>query len=323
MTARKRNPRTRTERSLLFVPATRWPMIVKAAVSAADVVCIDLEDSVPADEKAASRANVVRAFTELDFGARVRMMRINGLETSFAYRDLIEVVEAVGDRMELVMVPKVGSPTDVLFVATLLSQIEAHTGHKREIGIEAQIETAAGFVWLREIAQASPRLEGLIFGSGDYAASMRMPATGIGTRDANDELYPGHRWHAVMHGIVAAARANNLRCMDGPYSAYQDAEGFEKACRVARTMGFDGKQCIHPAQLATANEVFSPTPAEAVHARRVIDAYRVATAGGHGAASLDGTMIDEASVRMAEVVLQQVQMTSPNIVRVNPEQSDD
>jgi citrate lyase subunit beta/citryl-CoA lyase len=307
---------------MLFVPATRWPMIVKAAASAADVVCIDLEDSVPVDEKPASRANVVRAFTELDFGARLRMMRINGLDTPFAYRDLIEVVEAVGDRMELVMLPKASASADVQFVATLLAQIEAHRGFARQIGIEAQIETASGFVWLREIAQASPRLEALIFGAGDYAASMHMPATGIGTRDANDDLYPGHRWHAVMHGIVAAARANKLRCVDGPYSAYADAEGFEQACHVARAMGFDGKQCIHPSQLATANDVFSPTPAEAEHARRVIDAYRVGAAGGHGAVSLDGKMIDEASVRMAEVVLQQVESTSPNIVRINVEHTD-
>lgn len=300
-------PMTRAERSMLFVPAARWPMIVKAAASQADAVCIDLEDSVPAGEKEASRANIVRAFRELDFGQRVRMFRINAISTSFAYRDVIEVVEAVGDRLDLVMVPKVESPADVAFVATLLSQIESHRGFVRQIGIEAQIETAAGGVWVREIAQASSRLEALIFGAGDYAASMRMPATGIGTFDANDELYPGHRWHAVMHAIVGAARATGLRCIDGPYSDFSDLAGFERACRIARSLGFDGKQCIHPTQLATVNTVFAPTEAEVAHARRVVEAYDAAASSGRGAVSLDGKMIDEANVRMARVILNQIE----------------
>jgi len=294
---------------MLFVPAARWQMIEKAAASQADAVCIDLEDSVPVGEKEASRANVVRAFNELDFGRRARMFRINAISTSFAYRDVIDVVEAVGDRLDLVMLPKVESPADVAFVATLLTQIEAHRGFERAIGIEAQIETAAGGVWVREIAQASPRLEALIFGAGDYAASMRMPATGIGTFDENDELYPGHRWHAVMHAIVGAARANGLRCIDGPYSDFRDLAGFERACRIARSLGFDGKQCIHPTQLAVVNGVFAPTDAEVAHARRVVEAYDTAAAIGRGAVSLDGKMIDEANVRMARVVLNQIEAT--------------
>jgi malyl-CoA/(S)-citramalyl-CoA lyase len=290
---------------MLFVPATQWPMIEKAAASAADSVCIDLEDSVPADAKEASRANVVRAFTELDFGSRSRMFRMNAVDTSFAYRDLIDVVEAVGDRIDLVMLPKASSAADVVFVDTLLGQIEAHRRFVRPIGIEAQIESASGFTWIREIACASSRLEALIFGAGDYAASMHMPATGIGTFDASDELYPGHRWHAVMHAIVAAARTNHLRCMDGPYSSYKDVGGFERACRIARAMGFDGKQCIHPTQLAPVNDIFSPTNDEVTHAQRVVDAYDAGVASGRGAVSLDGRMIDEANLRMARVVLSQ------------------
>jgi citrate lyase beta subunit len=290
---------------MLFVPAAKWPMIPKASATPADGVCIDLEDSVPAAEKESARANAIRAFTELDFGRRTRMMRMNGLDTPFAYRDLVDVIEAAGDRIDLVMVPKVGSPADVAFVATLLTQIEAHRGFTRPIGIAAQIESAAGFLYAREIAAASPRLALLIFGAGDYSASMHMPASGIGTEDANDALYPGHRWHAVMHAIVAAARANGFACLDGPYSDYGDAAGFERACRIARTMGFDGKQCIHPAQLAIANAVFSPTKDEVAHARRVVDAYDAAAANGRGAVSLDGKMIDEASVRMARMVLDQ------------------
>jgi citrate lyase beta subunit len=286
-------------RTMLFVPAARWPMIEKAAQSAADAVCLDLEDSVPPDEKAAGRANCVRAFRELDFGRRIRMFRINGLDTSFAYRDLIDVVEPAGDRIDLVMLPKAGRPRDVHFVDTLLTQMGA-----ARVGIEAQIETASGFLYAREIAESSPRLAALIFGPGDYSASMQMPSASIGETDAHDEIYPGHRWHAVMHTIVAAARANGLRAMDGPYAAFKDAAGFERSCRIARAMGFDGKQCIHPSQLAAANAIFSPTAEEIAHAERIVGAYEAAVAAGRGAVNLDGRMIDAANIRMAQVVLE-------------------
>ena len=290
---------TRLTRSMLFVPAVRWPMIEKAAVSAADAVCLDLEDSVPYDQKAAGRADVIRAFNELDFGGRVRIFRMNGLDTPFAYRDLVDVVEASGDRIDLVMLPKAGRPRDVEFVETLLRQIGA-----AHIGIEAQIETASGFLYAREIAQSSPRLEALIFGPGDYSASMQMPSSSIGELDAHDELYPGHRWHAVMHTIVAAARANGLRAMDGPFAAFKEAAAFERSARIARVMGFDGKQCIHPTQLEAANHLFSPTAEEASHAERVVQAYELAVANGRGAVNLDGRMIDAANIRMARMVLE-------------------
>ena len=232
---------TRLTRSMLFVPAGRPAMIEKAAASAADAVCVDLEDSVPVEQKAEARRNAIRAFRELDFGPRVRILRINALDTPFAWRDLTEVVEAAGDRIDLVMLPKAGRPRDVEFVETLLSQIGA-----AQIGIEAQIETASGFLYAREIAQSSPRLEALIFGPGDYSASMRMPASSIGEFDQHDATYPGHRWHAVMHTIVAAARANGLRAMDGPFAAFKDAAGLDRSAAIARSLGFDGKQCIHP-----------------------------------------------------------------------------
>ena len=293
----------RLSRTTLFVPASRPDMIPKAAASAADAVCIDLEDAVAPGEKAASRAHVVHALLTLDFGSRTRILRINAVDTPHAYRDLVEVVEAAGDRIDLVMVPKVTGARDVEFVHTLLSQIEAHCGLTAPVGIEAQIESASGFVYLREIATASPRLEALILGVGDYAASMKMPSSGIGEMDAHDEVYPGHRWHAVMHGIVAAARAHGLRCMDGPYSAYKDTAGFERSCRIARAMGFDGKQCIHPGQLATVNTVFSPTDAEIAAAAALVEAFDAAVAAGQGAATHDGRMIDAASLRMAQVIL--------------------
>lgn len=304
MTSDPNSPNSRLARSLLFVPASKPAMIQKAAASAADLVCIDLEDAVAPDEKVASRDSVVRALKDLNFGRRTRIVRINGLDTHFAYRDLVDVVEAVGDRIDLIMVPKVGSARDLQFVDTMLTQIEANVGLTRRIGIEAQIETASGFLNCREIATASPRLEGLVFGAGDYAASMRMPSTAIGEFDEHDALYPGHRWHAVMHTIVATARTYGLRCMDGPYAGYNDQAGLERACRIARAMGFDGKECIHPKQLTTVNEAFSPTPDEIAKAEAILNAYETAIAKGQGAATHDGRMIDAANVRMAETILE-------------------
>ena len=288
---------------MLYVPASRPEMIEKAARSAADAVCIDLEDAVAPAEKEASRAHVIRALTTLDFGARTRLVRINALDTRYAYRDLVDVVEAAGRSIDLIMLPKARNSDDVKFVDTLLGQIEATIGIGHRIGIEAQIETAGGFVWLREIAASSPRLESLIFGSGDYAASLRMPLASIGEADESDAAYPGHRWHAVMHGIVAAARANGLRAIDGPYADFTDAAGFERASRIARALGFDGKQCIHPSQVAAVNTIFSPLPTEIAWARQVVSAYQQAADQGRGAFAVDGRMIDAANLRLATTTL--------------------
>lgn len=290
-------------RSMLFVPASRPAMIAKAAASAADAVCLDLEDSVLPDEKVPSRANVVRALRELDFGPRVRMMRINSLDSEYADRDLMDVLESAADLVDVVMIPKVGSAADVAFVDDVLARIEDARGLTQRIGVEAQIESAAGFLYVREIASASSRLEGLVFGPGDFAASMQMPATAIGELDAHDAAYPGHRYHAVMLTIVAAARANGLRCMDGPYAGYTDTAGLVRACQIAVALGFDGKQCIHPGQLATVNAAFSPTEEEVARASALVTAYESAIAEGRGAASYQGRMIDAASLRMAQVIL--------------------
>ena len=294
----------RLVRSMLFVPASRPDMMPKAAASAADAVCLDLEDAVVPAEKAAARAHAVHALRALDFGARTRILRINAVDTPYAYRDLVEVIEGAGDRVDLVMLPKAGAARDVVFVDMLLSQIEAHAGLGRAIGIEAQIESAQGYVNLREIAAASPRLDALIFGPGDYAASMRMPSSAIGEADEHDEIYPGHRWHAVMHTIVAAARVNGLRCLDGPYAGYTDAAGLARACQIALAMGFDGKQCIHPAQLAAVNATFTPSLEEVTKAAAVLKAYEAAAAAGQGAATHDGRMIDAANLRMARTILE-------------------
>ena len=292
---------------MLYVPASRPSMIEKAAASDADAVCIDLEDAVALDEKAASRANVVHALRELDFGRKMRAFRINGLDTSLAYRDLVEVVEEAGAYLDLVLLPKANGPHDVAFVDTLLTQIEAarHLVAGR-IGIEAQIESARGFLWAREIAQASPRLEALIFGPGDYSATMQMPVANIGEFDEHDRQYPGHRWHAVMHTVVAAARAYGLRAIDGPYAGFRDVAGLEQACRIARAMGFEGKQCIHPSQIATVNRAFEPTADEIARAKAVVAAYDAAAQSGRGAVSHDGKMIDFANIRMARSILRKV-----------------
>lgn len=297
------NVPARLSRSMLFVPGSKPALMAKAAASAADMVCLDLEDSVVPAEKAASRAHVVTALREIDFGARTRIVRINALDSPFAYRDVIDVVEGAGDRVDLLMLPKASSARDVVFVDMLLTQVEASRGLTRPIGVEAQIESAAGFLNVREIASASPRLEALIFGPGDFAASMQMPAANIGEPDRFDQLYPGHRWHAVMQTIVASARANGLRCMDGPYAAYQDAPGLDRMALIARAMGFDGKQCIHPGQLATVNAVFSPSDEEVSKAEALVKAYAAAVAAGQGAATHDGRMIDAVSLRLAESTL--------------------
>jgi citrate lyase subunit beta/citryl-CoA lyase len=278
-------------------------MFPKAAASEADAVCLDLEDSVLPDEKVAARANVVRALREIDFGRRVRMVRINSLDSEYADRDLMEVMAAAGDRVDVVMIPKVGSAADVEHVDGVLTKIANARLTKARVGIEAQIESAAGFLYVREIARASSRLEGLIFGPGDFAASMQMPASSIGELDEYDQAYPGHRYHAVMLTIVAAARANGLRCMDGPYAGYKDTAGLIRVCQIAQALGFDGKQCIHPAQLPTVNAAFSPSAEEVERASALVKAYETAVADGRGAATHDGRMIDAASLRMARVIL--------------------
>lgn len=293
------------ERSMLFVPASRMAMIEKAAASAADAVCIDLEDALSLEEKVPARGNVVRALREIDFGPRLRMYRINGLDTPFAYRDIVDVVEEVGDRIDLLVLPKACRAADVAFVDTLLTQIELARGFERRVMLEVHIETAQAFLAAAEIAAASPRLDALIFGPGDYAASLRAPLASIGEEDEHDAVYPGHRWHAVMHTVVAAARANGLRCMDGPFAGLKDPAGLERAARIARAIGFDGKQCIHPVQLETVNRIFTPPEDEVTWAERVLAAYEAARAEGRGVVGLDGRMVDAANLRLARVTVEQ------------------
>jgi citrate lyase subunit beta/citryl-CoA lyase len=298
----------RLERSILLVPASNWNMIQKTAASQADAVCIDLEDAVALNEKEASRANVIRAYRELDFGSKLKMYRMNGLDTYFAYRDIIEIVEAAGDKIDLIVVPKVNRPEDIYVVETLLSQIESYKRFKNQIGIEALIETASGCINIKEIAASSHRLEGFIYGSGDYAASVQMPLESIGELDEHDKIYPGHRWHYIMHAIVSAARAYGKRAIDGPFAGIKNLEGLKQACKVGRAMGFDGKWCIHPSQIETANQTFVPSEKDIQWAKTVLSEYEAALQEGRGAISVNGKMIDVASLRICRTIVEKAKL---------------
>ncbi len=290
---------------MLAVPATNRKMVEKALASEADGVFIDLEDAVAPDSKAGARGDAVSALRELDRGGRRTIYRVNALDTGWFYRDLIEVVEEAGEQLDAVILPKVQRPEDVHVAATLLTQLEIACGLETGgIKLEAQIETAEGLVNIDAISCASDRLEALHFGPGDFAAGLRMPQTSIGTMDEWDEAYPGHRFGYVMQRIVVAARAAGLRALDGPVADYGDEEGLRKSCLLVRSLGFDGKWCIHPAQIPIVNEVFSPTEAEVQWAKKVVAAYEEANAAGSGAVSVDGMMVDAASVRMARGTLE-------------------
>ena len=294
----------RTPRSVLAVPASNLGMAEKALTSDADAVFLDLEDAVAPDEKADARGKIVHALRELDWRSRPTLYRANALDTPYFYRDVIEVAEEAGDRLDSILIPKVQRPEDLHVVATLLYQIELSAGlEPGNIKIEAQIESAGGLVNIDGIARATNRLEALHFGPGDYAANMRMPQRSIGTMDEWDEAYPGHRLHYAMCRIVVAARAAGLRAVDGPVADYRDEEGLRESCLLARSLGFDGKWCIHPAQIGVVNEVFSPTEKELEWARKVVEAYEEASAAGRGAVSVDGQMVDAASIKMAENTL--------------------
>jgi citrate lyase beta subunit len=235
-------------------------MAEKALASEADAVFLDLEDAVAPDEKPGARAKIVRAISELDWRGRPALYRANALDTPYFYRDVIEVVEEAGDGIDAVMVPKVNRPEDLHVVATLLSQLELAGGlDPGKIRIEGQIESAEGLINADAIARTTERLTALHFGPGDFAASLRMPQSSIGTIDEWDEVYPGHRVHYAMQRIVVAARAAGVRAVDGPVADYRDEEGLRKSSLLARSLGFDGKWCIHPAQIGVVNEVFSPT----------------------------------------------------------------
>src|SRR5215207_5523370 len=278
-------------------------MVENALASAADAVFLDLEDAVAPDSKAEARKDIVCALKELEWRGRPTVYRANALDTPYFYRDLMEVVEGAGDSLDAVMIPKVNRPEDLCAVSILLSPLElAMDLEKGRIEIEAQIESAEGLANVDSIARATA----LHFGPGDFAASVSMPQTSICVMDEWDEGYPGHRFHYAMQRIVVAARAAGLRVLDGPVADYGDEEGLRRSCLIARSLGFDGKWCIHPAQIAVVNETFSPTDKEVDWARKVVAAYDEANAEGSGSVSVDGQMVDAASIKLARNTLGKV-----------------
>ena len=307
----------RPHRSELAVPGTNVRAMAKAPTLGADIVFLDLEDAVAPDDKEQARANVIDALLAQDWTGCAVSVRVNGLDTHWCYRDVVEVVERAGDMLDTVLVPKVGSPSDVEFVATLLDQIEQRNGWPAgRIGIHILIETAKGMANVEAISRARPdRLEAMVFGVADYAASVRARTTNIGgsnpdyavltDADASGAraLHWGDQWHFGISRMVAACRAEGLRPIDGPFGDFEDAEGFRAAARRAAALGCEGKWAIHPSQVALANEVFTPSEAEVEKARRILEAMEQAAKDGKGAVALDGRLIDAASIRMAEQLI--------------------
>jgi citrate lyase subunit beta / citryl-CoA lyase len=291
---------SRLRRSELSTPGTSEKMMAKAAASAADLVFLDLEDSVAPAEKKAARALVASALMSQDWGLKTRAVRINGVHTPWAYADLLEVVTAAGRLLDIVIVPKVKAPRDVWFVETLLDQLEADLGLDDRIGIEVLIEETEALARVEEIAVSSPRLEALILGVGDLSASQGIRTGHIG--EAADR-YPGDMWHYARNRMIVAARANGLDAIDGPYANFRNADGYRREAGWAATLGCVGKWAIHPSQIEIANEVFAPTEDEVALARQAVDAVREAEAAGSGAASLGGMMIDAATARIFQVTL--------------------
>ena len=290
--------RRRLHRSELAVPGSRPELFEKAAASRADYVFLDLEDAVAPDEKEAARRNVIEALGDVDWrgSSKTISVRVNGLDTHYMYRDLIDVVEQAGAHLDTILVPKVGVPGDVYTVDALLTQLEQAMGLSHRIGVEALIETALGMANVEAVAASSQRLEALHFGVADYAASCRARTTSIGGLNPD---YPGDQWHSALSRMLVACRANGLRAIDGPFGDFGDPDGFIAGARRAAALGYEGKWAIHPSQIDLANDVFTPPEAEVDQARQVLAALEEAAAAGRGAAQLDGRMIDAASARMA------------------------
>jgi len=307
----------RLNRSELAVPGSSPALFEKAAASAADVVFLDLEDAVAPDDKVQARKNVIEAIRDVDWGTKTLSLRINGLDTHYMYRDMVDVIEQAGDRLDLIMIPKVGTAADVYALDMLVTQVEDAVGRQKRIGFEMIIETALGMANVDAIAGASKRNESLHFGVADYAASTKARTTVIGgpnalygvLTDADEEgatrdYHWGDMWHYPIARMVVAARAYGLRPIDGPFGDFSDPEGFRAQANRAAVMGCEGKWAIHPAQIPLANEVNSPSEAEVTQAKRILEAMAQASREGKGAVALDGRLIDIASIKQAEVLVQ-------------------
>ena len=305
----------RLNRSELAVPGSNPKLFEKAAASSADVIFLDLEDAVAPDDKVQARKNVIKALKDIDWGSKTMSVRINGLDTHYMYRDVVDIVEQAGERLDLIMIPKVGTAADVYAVDMLVTQVEDAVGRKKRIGFEMIIETALGMANVDAIAAASKRNESLHFGVADYAASTKARTTVIGgpnpnygvltdkEGDAERQYHWGDMWHYAIARMVVAARANGLRPVDGPFGDFSDPDGFRAQANRAATLGCEGKWAIHPSQIDLANEVNSPSKAEVDKAKRILKAMKQAQKEGKGAVSLDGRLIDIASIKQAEVMV--------------------
>lgn len=294
--------RPRLQRSELAVPGSNPAMFEKALTSAADYVFLDLEDAVAPGDKEQARLNVIVALNKYDWRGHGKTIsvRVNGIDTHYFYRDIVDVVEQAGSRLDVILVPKVGVPGDVYLTDALLTQIEIAKQIPLRIGIDVLIETALGMANVEAIATSSKRLEAMHFGVADYAASMRARTVNIGGLNPD---YPGDQWHASLTRMIVACRAYGLRPIDGPFGDFKDPDGFLAAARRGAALGIEGKWAIHPTQVDLANQVFTPPEAEVTRARRILEALEQAAREGKGAAQLDGRMIDAASARMAQNVV--------------------
>jgi citrate lyase subunit beta/citryl-CoA lyase len=297
----------RLRRSELSTPGTSEKMMEKAAASDADLVFLDLEDAVAPSEKERARGPIVDALNGLDWGRKTRAVRINGTHTHWCAEDLIEVVTGAGQNLDVIIIPKVKAPRDVWFVDTLLTQLEQKLGlEPGRIGLELLIEETEALARVEEIAGCCPRLEALILGVGDLSASQGMRLGHIGVAKGK---YPGDIWHYARTRMIVAARANGIDAIDGPFADFRDADGYREEAQWATALGAVGKWAIHPAQIEIANDVFSPTESEVRRARAVIKDMREAEAAGQGAANRNGTMIDAATARIFELILERAERT--------------
>ena len=312
-------PPSRPNRCQLFGPGSRPALFEKMAASAADVVNLDLEDAVAPDDKIEARKNIIQAINDVDWGNKTVSVRINGLDTPYWVRDVVDVMEQTNGRLDLIMIPKAGNAKDVYAVDAMVSAIEAEKGRQKRVGLEVIIETAAGLAHVKEIAAASPRMEAMSLGPADYAAFMGMQTTAIGgtqsTYFMQEDGAEGERpkmfadpWHYPTVAIVAACRTHGVLPVDGPFGDFSDPEAFKAQAMRSATLGMVGKWAIHPSQIALANEVFTPSEAAVEKARRIMAAMEQAKKDGAGAVTLDGKLIDLASIRQAEVVVKQAEL---------------
>ena len=309
-------PLFRLNRCQLFGPGSQPALFEKMAASKADVVNLDLEDSVAPNDKVEARKNVIAAINDIDWGKKTLSVRINGLDTPYWVRDVVDLMEQAGDRLDQIMIPKVGNAADIYTVDAMVTAIEADKRRKKKITLEVIIESAAGIAHVGEIAAASPRLAAMSLGAADFAASMGMATTSIGGTQKDyymlheDKRYMSDPWHWAHTAIVAACRTHGILPVDGPFGDFSDDEGYRAQARRSAVLGMVGKWAIHPKQVPLANEVFTPSEEKVREAREILAAMEEAKKNGAGAATYKGRLIDIASVRQAKIIIRQAELTA-------------